>query len=324
VTGGSSAFAERLNGLVRPAERLSRSPLARTGLTLAILAAAAWLIRAELRDVSFSDVLEAVGRTPRFAPPLSALFTLASYACLAVVEALALAFIGKPQPPLRVAGASAAANALSIAMGFGLASGTAVRLRTYAFAHLNAGTVAKLVLVLSAGSYMSGLAMLGLCVLLSPGTIVRALGWPAPLVIAVALLLLSPAGLWFVLLRRRRPNLDARRRAIALLASLAGSWAFNGAALFVLSPHRLEDFPPFLASFCFGGLLGSAMGVPGDLGVLDASVLSLKTLGAAHQSAAALILYRLIYLVAPLAAATTVLGVRQAAKMAQGARHKAV
>ena len=325
TTASGSTLASRLKRLAGPVERIARSPAARAGLTLAIVALAAWLIRRELQGVSGAQVMGALGRTRPAALALAVGLALASYASMAGIEILALRFIFKPQPPLRVVGASATANALSIAMGFGLASGTAVRLRVYEFAQLGAGDTAKLVLTLSAASFMSGMMALGVCTLISPAPLAHALGWTEPLVIALAALLVAgPAAAWFGLFRKRRPNLDARWRALALIASLAGNWLFGGLALFVLSPHRLADLAPFLASFLVGGLVGSAIGVPADLGVLEASVLSLKSLGATHQTAAALILYRLIFQVIPLAIAATTLGGRQMAKLAKGARHKAV
>jgi phosphatidylglycerol lysyltransferase len=313
-----------LKRLAGPLERLARSPAARIGLSLAIVAIAAWLIRQELRDVRFSSVMSALGRTRPLALLAAVGCSVASYACMALVEALALKFIGKPLPPARVAGASAIANALSIAMGFGLASGTAVRLRVYSFADFGAADAAKLVLVLSVCSFAGGMVALGASVLASPAPIVHALGWTEPLVIALAAALLTPAALWFVLLRKRRPNLDWRQRALALLATLGGNWLFGGLGLFALSPHGLNDLPPFLATFFVGGLVGSAIGVPADLGVLEASVLSLKSLGAAHQTAAALIVYRIIFQVIPLAIATVVFGWRQVIKLGRGARQKAV
>jgi phosphatidylglycerol lysyltransferase len=313
TTGSGPALARRLAG---PVERIARSPAARAGLTLAIVALAAWLIRRELEGVSVSQVMSAVGRTRPAALLLAVGFTLASYASMAGIEILALRFVGKAVAPLSVVGASATANALSIAMGFGLASGTAVRLRAYDFARLSAGNTAKLVLTLSAASFLSGMTALGVCTLISPAPLAQALGWTEPLVIALAAVLVAgPLAAWFALFRNRRPNLDTRQRALALLASLAGNWLFGGLALFVLSPHRLADLTPFLASFLFGGLVGSAIGVPADLGVLDASVLSLKSIGQAHQTAAALILYRLIVQVIPLAIAATALGGRQMARM---------
>ena len=82
---------------------------------------------------------------------------------------------------------------------------------------------------------------------------------------------------------------------------------FSGAGLFVLSrfvlsPNELGAFSSFMAVFCLGSLVGSVSGVPGGLGVLDAVMLRLQTgRHHVHETAAALILYRVIYFLGPLA-----------------------
>jgi phosphatidylglycerol lysyltransferase len=292
---------------LRALARLAATPIARAGLTLAILAVAAWLIRVELEQEPIGGVLQALAATPPWAPAAAVLFTLASYGCLALLEVFALRYIRRPLPLARVAPASACANGLSIAMGFGIASGTAVRLRLYGSSRLPARQIARLVLVLSAATFSSGMALLGAAALLRPASLAAALDWPRALVLVIALLLLAPLWLWYAAGRRR---LSLRERATALAAAL-GSWIFSGGALFVLSPHRLSDLPDFFAAFMAGSLVGSVVGVPADLGVLDAAVLGLKSLGAAHQSAAGLILYRAVYHLGPLLIATAWLAARQ-------------
>ena len=62
-------------------------------------------------------------------------------------------------------------------------------------------------------------------------------------------------------------------------------------------------FPAFLAVFCLGSLLGGLAGVPGGIGVLEATVLGLHVGSLPHASVAALILYRAVYLLGPAAVA---------------------
>ena len=65
-----------------------------------------------------------------------------------------------------------------------------------------------------------------------------------------------------------------------------------------------------LSAFSLGALAGSVLGVPADLGVLDATVLGSGAMGAAQQTAAALVLFRLIYQLVPLILATGALTLR--------------
>ena len=304
----------------KAADRLASSKLARTLLTLAILAVAAFLVRRELQSVRLSDITRAIAATPPWALGLSVVFTVAAYLSQAVIEVCALKLIGKRLPIGRIVLAASASSALSIAMGFGLASGIAARLRFYAFAKLSAGDVAKVTALVAGALFLSGMIVLGLSGFGGLGTIGAVLHWPIWGVAALSFALLAPLPAWFLVLRRWRGQdveaLGARGRA-AVLAGGIGGWVFQGVAMFVLSAHHLTDFPGFLAAFCLGSLLGSALGVPADLGVLDAAVLGSHALGAAHQTAAALLLYRMISQLIPLILATAGISLRPVMKLAR-------
>jgi uncharacterized membrane protein YbhN (UPF0104 family) len=309
----------RFDRLMQPINRIAGSRLVRTLGPLAILGIAAWLIRREVRAVSFGQVLGALGSTPLWALGLSGLFTLACYGCVGTLEWYAVNFIGRQLPRGRVALASAGATAMSNAMGFGLASGTAVRLRFYSFAGLAASDAAKITGLVSAAAFIGGLVAEGVGVLLALSAVDRELKWPIWAVAAAGVVLLVPAVVWFPVLRRlaraHDPRALSRRgRVIVLLASVGG-WVFQAAALFVLGAGPPDSFPALLAAYCFAGLIGSTLGVPGDLGVLEAVVLGSGVLGAAHQGAAALILFRLVFHFSPLVIATAAMSGRQMVRL---------
>ncbi|HEY5411036.1 MAG TPA: hypothetical protein VIJ94_09960 [Caulobacteraceae bacterium] len=296
------------------ANRLASSRLARTLVALAILAIAALLIRRELQSATLSEITHAIAATPPWALGLSVAFTVATYFSESVIEWCALRVIGKPLPLGRTVLAASASSALSIAMGFGLASGTAARLRFYAFAKLSAAEVAKVTALVSGALFVSGLIVLGLSGLGGLETIAAVLHWPSWSVAMLSFALMALLPTWFLALRRRRgrgARVLSPRVRLATLAGGAGDWMFQGAALFVLSAHGLADFPGFLAAFCLGSLLGSALGVPADLGVLEAAVLGSHALGAAHQAAAALVLFRVIFQLIPLILATLAMSLRE-------------
>jgi phosphatidylglycerol lysyltransferase len=81
----------------------------------------------------------------------------------------------------------------------------------------------------------------------------------------------------------------------------------------VLSAHGAAGFATFLAVFVSGSLAGSLVGLPAALGVLDAAVLGSSVLSkGVHETAAALVLYRVIYFLVPLGLAVGASGVRLA------------
>jgi phosphatidylglycerol lysyltransferase len=309
--------------------RAAAIPGVRLALAVGAVALALWLVRSQLQQISLAGLAAALRATPPLAVALSALFTAASFACLAIVEWQALRIVGRPLPPGRVAIASFASNAVSIVLGFGVVSGTAIRLRTYAFARLKAGEIARLVLLLQAATFVSGVVALGLSLLRwLPHALANAAdGW---LLLARDLALLAPIALWFVLFRTPtgRPGWTLLDRLVALAAGL-GDQAFSGAALFVLSwfvlsPHDLGAFDAFMTVFCLGSLIGSVSGVPGGLGVLDAVMLGGLTTGRSHvhETAAALILYRVIYFLGPLLVTCAVWAAQRGVRLARSVVRK--
>ncbi len=308
-------IADSLSSTRRRLGPLVRSKSARLVLNLLLLALAVWLIRKSLAEVSLREILTALATTPARAVGLSVLFTALSYGCLAGVEWSALKLLGKPLPMRTAAGASFSANAFSLTVGLGMASGAAVRLGIYGGEGLKAARVGKLVLVLSGSTFLSGVIGEGLATLADPKVLAGVLGWPAAGAAALGAVLLAPAALWFLVLRgrRRRRRLGPSARAAALAAGL-GDWVFSGAALFVLASGAPADFPRFMAIFLLGSLITSIAGTPGGLGVLDATVLSLKAVEHTHAMAAALILYRVIYFLGPLAISAAAAAARRAAQ----------
>ncbi len=228
-----------------------------------------------------------------------------------------LKYIGKPLKFGRTLLAASASSALSIAMGFGIASGTAARLRFYAFANLSAADVAKVTALVSGAIFLAGLGALGLSGFGALSTIGHILHWPSWGVAVLSGVLLAAVPGWFLVLRRFRGKdpeaMGGRGRAITLACGL-GNWLFQGAALFVLASHDLSAFPGFFAAYALASLFGSAVGVPADLGVLEAAVMGSGSLGSAHQAAAALVLYRVIFQVIPLLLAVAAMCGRQVVK----------
>jgi phosphatidylglycerol lysyltransferase len=306
--------------------RVAAIPAVRVALALIAVAVALWLVRDQLQQISLSALLAALRATPPFSIALSALFTGLSFACLGVVEWQALKIVGRPQAPWRVAVASFASNAISIVMGFGVVSGTAVRLRTYAFAKLKATEIGRLVVLVQVATVLSGIVALGASLLRwLPRALERSSdGW---LILARDVALLAPIALWFVLFRapgsEAHPSRTVLDRFVALAAGL-GDWVFSGAALFVLSrfvvsPHDIGAFDSFMTVFCLGSLIGSISGVPGGLGILEAVMLAFQTRRHhAHETAAALILYRAIYFLGPLLVTVLAASVLRARRLVLG------
>ena len=288
----------------------------RTVFALAVLGVAVWAILRAVRDTSLAQIATALAGIPAWALGAALALTAISYACLATTEVILVRVMGFKVPRCRSALTSAAAFAASNSLGFSLASQGAVRLRGYGPAGLTHGQIARLTLVVSLAVTLSGIVTAGLTMAAAPLVFAHALGRSVIVICAVALLLMSPAGLWVLAFRGSGPAwlgggtaAPPTRKARTLGLGLGlGDWLASGAALFVLVPQpTLTGLAIFLVVFVIGSLVSAASGVPGGLGVFEAIVISLTPLVAqTHETAAALLVYRVIYSLRPAFAAAVV------------------
>jgi len=297
-------------GVMARAVHLFGSPAARHGLSALFLAGAGYLIWRQVSAISLAAFLAALFSTSPLALASSLLFTACSYACLSITEWLSARALGHAFAFRDAARVAVPAYALTNSAGFSPLTGTALRLQLYRRFGLGARSAAAVAVVAGTAVTLSGLVTLGLCFAADPKTAAEAVHGPrwAPLILSG--LLITPAALWFIAFSARAPawlggrkpgGLGRRLRALGLAAGL-GDWLFSGLALFVLlqAPHA-ASFPAFLAAFVAGCLLSAATGVPGGVGVFEAIVLSLTALvSQAHETAAALLMYRALYSLLPL------------------------
>ena len=323
------AVAETRSGhpILARLRRLAASPALRSILSVAFFAAAVMIIIHEFGHLSWSEVLASVRATRIRAIAAAIGLTVASYACLAGVEWYALRWTDSPLSFPRASGVAVSAYAITNTVGFSAASGAAVRLRLYSHHGLNAVDIAKVTFLAGLAVSLCGPITAGLALALGPQTFSQAFGLAPMWVEALAVLLVSPAALWFIGFRPGGPRLLGGRIRHALgyperLAAVAvgvGDWVLSGAALYVLLPHpSLTGFLPFLAVFVLGSLVSAASGVPGGVGVFEAVVLGVSRLSdQMHETAAALLLYRLIYCLGPACLVVGSLAVRQSLNLAR-------
>lgn len=274
----------------------------RISFAVLVFAAALGILRQELQGQNFESIARAFGSVSSTALLLSAVATGASYACLAVSERWALAAIGRSLSPRRIALAAFISYALSNALGFSAATGGAARLRFYRAWGLSLAEVTAVTLLAGAAVTLSGAVCAGMAILLIPGA--------APILAWIGALAIVPTAFWLVRPPRQialLPGVEFTRPGPALrfsaVAAGIADWVFSGLALYILLPApTFADFAPFMVIFVVGSLISAASGLPGGIGVFDAILLSLShRFGAIHETVAALLLYRLIYAVGPMA-----------------------
>jgi phosphatidylglycerol lysyltransferase len=310
--------------------RLLRSTPARRALSAAVFAAAAYLIWRQVQAMSLQGFVHALAATDPLAVAASCVFTVASYACLSGTEWLALQALGHRVRYRSAAAVAIPAYALTNSAGFSPATGTALRIELYRAQGLSAAQSTAVAMLAGAAVTLSGIVVAGAVLLSHPGIGRGALQGSAPVAAAAGFLMLAPAGRWFVAFRPGAPRWlgggrsagPSTRARLFGLAAGAGDWLFSGAAMFVLLPHPDPAvFASFFLAYTAGCILSAATGVPGGIGVFEAIVLALAGLfSQVHETAAALLLYRGIYSLGPLAIVGLYAGVQRLRRRAASER----
>lgn len=330
LTAALPAAAQRLPWL----ERLSkyRQPL---GLALTLLLFALGLVacRHLLSELDIYALHDAMLSVPSQSLLGALLATVLGFVILLGYEWSASRYAAVQLPPRTLVLGGFSAFAIGNAIGLSMLSGGSVRYRLYARQGLGAAEVARMTVFasLSLGCALPPLAALATLSDL-PGA-ASALRLPAPLLGGIAAAVLLAAGALVIgLYRRRQPEQPladsllvqfgrrtlrlpgARLSALQLLIT-ALDVAAAATVLYLLLPQA----PPF-GAFVLVYLLALATGVlshvPGGVGVFEAVLLAAfaNQLGAAPL-AAALLLYRLIYVVLPLLVACVLLLANEARRL---------
>lgn len=279
---------------------------------LAAVGFSAWLLLHQLRDISIDDILDSLNAIPLHGWVLSALATLVAYAALAGYDRLALLHLRKKISWGFITAASFTAYALGHNIGASVFSGAVVRYRAYTAKGLTGADVGVLVAFCSFTFALGSVMLGGIVLLLEPRLVNRFFEDMAlwvPIVSGVAMLAL--VGLYVVgsslrlkSLRIRNVRLQYPRLRIVVRQLIIGPLELIGAAAIIYFALPAESNPGFLlvlgiflASFS-AALVSHA---PGGLGVLEVVfLLALPDVNPADVIAA-LLVFRLFYLLIPLA-----------------------
>lgn len=277
---------------------------------LAVLGFATLFIAQDLKSVTWAEVTAAAGATP--APMLAGAVLALCVSLLAAssFDALALACIGKAQSWGRTALPSTLAFALANAGAPGLAVAGGLRFRAYQDADLGGTQIALVSAIVAGIGLAGGFALVGIGAAGSLGDAAAAAHIPRAFGIVLALaglkllasFLLAPR--WSLL----KTILPSRRVRLGIVLASTIEWLAAATILYLLLPTETRGpLLHFLPLFGLAGLIGAMSGLPAGLGAFDAIVLAVlgPRLGPAPV-AAALLLYRAVYVIGPLLAAAIV------------------
>ncbi len=285
-------------------------------LGLILFATALVVLRRELHAVTWHELTSDIVATPSTQLLAALLLAVLSYAALTGYDILAFASIGNPLSRWRVAGASFLAYAIANSVGFALFSGAAVRYRFYSRWGVTAQELSRIVFSYSITFWLGLLALGGLSLVASPLPGAHALPGHRLMAPVGWLLLATCAAFLVAVVVRRKPirvgkielTLPSPRIGFAQLGVSAMDWTLAAAVLYVLLPRSNLSFLGLLGAFLAAQLLAIASHVPGGVGVFEGlMVLLLKPFLTSADLVPALLVYRGIYYLLPLAIALVVL-----------------
>lgn len=315
-------------------ERLSRyrQPLG-LALTLLLFSMALIACRHLLSELDIYALHDAMLSVPTRSLAGALLATVVGFVTLLGYEWSASRYAAVQLPARTLALGGFSAFAIGNAVGLSILSGGSVRYRLYARHGLGAAEIARMTVFasLSLGCALPPLAALATLSNLQGAA--TALRLPAPLLASIAVAVLSLTAVLVIGLYRRRldeqPLADSLvvqfgRRTLRLPGARLAALQLLITALDVVAAATvlyllLPEAPPF-GAFVLVYLLALAAGVlshvPGGVGVFEAILLAAfaNQLGAAPL-AAALLLYRLIYVVLPLLVACVLLLASEARRL---------
>lgn len=282
-------------------------------VSLSLFVFALAMLHHELAPIQLSDIRQALYQVPAGGLLLAALGTLGSYLALTGYDAMALRHLGRALPYPRVALNSFIATTVGHNLGMALFSAGAVRLRLYTAEDLTATEVAGLAALTGLTFGVGVTFAAGLALLLEPaqsGQLLH-LSPDSGRLIGVLLLVLVAVYLGFGLVRRPairlgnwQLHLPATGIALGQLILATADLSCAAAALFWLLPaDAAVSFPAFVGVYVMAVAAGVVSNVPAGLGVFE-TVLLLALPGVPREGLlAAVLAYRAIYYLLPLAVA---------------------
>jgi glycosyltransferase 2 family protein len=299
-------------------------------ISVTVIGIACYVLYHMLRGIDVGEVIEAIKETEARQIALAALFVSAGYFTLTFYDMFAVRAIGHSDVPYRV-NALAAFTSYSIGhnVGASVFTGGAVRYRIYSAYGLNAIDVAKVCFIAGLTFWLGNAAVLGLGISLHPEAAASIDQLPIWLNRAVAVVIILSLVAYIVWVwTQPRPvgrgpwTVMLPGGPLTLLQIAIGivDLGFCALAMYVLVPDEPNlGFIVVAVIFVSATLLGFASHSPGGLGVFDAAMLVGLWQMDREELLAGMLLFRLLYYIAPFVISVILLTFRE---VILGARSK--
>ena len=309
-------------------DKPSRWSSAGRWLTWAFMLGVLGLVAHHARQVDWPAVGTALRELPWTVLAAAAALAATSHAIYASYDLIGRRHLGHAVPPWRVVGITFVSYAFNLNLG-ALVGGIAMRYRLYARQGLEAAATTQVLTLSMITNWLGYLLLAGTLFVVAPltpprdwdiaagglrglgaGMVALGLAW-------IGACFFSPRRRWVV--RGREVELPSGPVSLWQAGLSMVNWAVIGAVIHVLLQGRV-DFPAVLSALLVAAVAGVVTHVPAGLGVLEAVFVALigpQAVNAAVQGGeaalstgvllAALLAYRAIYYLAPLALAAALL-----------------
>ncbi|RIY01838.1 UPF0104 family protein [Aureimonas flava] len=280
---------------------------------LAAVVLSCWILYKEVRGLSLDDIWVSFQNVGLSQWAMSIVCALLAYAVLAYYDRLALRHLDRHVSLPFVAATSFTTYALSHNIGASVFSGAVVRYRAYSSRGLSTSEIALLIAFCSFTFALGILVLTAFTQLADPTMIRRYVDVDSRVPIGLAIVIILAIGLYvfgsFKGFRPRRigsfviqyPRRDVVMRQ--LIAAPLEIVAAAGIIYFALPPEHNPGFVIVLAIFVVSFSLALVSHAPGGLGVLEVTFLTGLSDVPETSVLAALLVFRILYLLIPFAMA---------------------
>ncbi|NII55503.1 YbhN family protein [Luteibacter sp. SG786] len=300
--------------VLRQDSKTSKAIVARTAkmfVMAAIVGGAVFLLHRYIERMAWQDVREAIDRIPRWHVAGSIAATLISWTCLTAYDVFAVETVVPGKVSMRMKIFSGfTTHAICNALGFHAITGTALRYRMLSTQGVGAADVARVVGLVGFAVGMGFASAACLALMLEP-SIARGWGrWPGvALLVAFVVLLRWLAGkhdelkVW----KFSTPVPSARSAGTQIAIGVVEMIGATGAMYLLLPTEIAGSFLDFAPIYVGAILAGIVSNTPGGIGAFEAITLAAFPQEQRAQVLAALLAYRAIYGLGPLAVASLAL-----------------
>jgi phosphatidylglycerol lysyltransferase len=294
------------------------------GINIGLFAVSLLVMQHILTQYKVSDILASLHQIGLAYVGASLALTVLGYGALVGYDYLSLRIAGHPISIRRMWSASFISHAVQNSAPVSILAGGGLRYRLFSRLGVTGGETAAVVAA-NLVTFVIGLfAVAGLSFVIAPVPIPASFHLPIhslqPLgfvfiALVIVAIIVSEIGGKFTLWRWKIELPEGGVLRSQLAVSVA-DWLLSSTALYVLMiAGGPVSYPKFLSGFLLAQIVTQVIPLPGGVGVFEAAILLLRPSGlGAPLATAALLLYRVIYYLVPLFAATAVLAVESSQK----------